>query len=315
MTQMVPTLDEVRTGGKHAMARALAAIEHSGGTAEVSALLDDAHKEPTAFVVGFTGPPGVGKSTLVNALIDLLRKREKTVGVIAVDPSSRVTGGALLGDRTRMTTDPEDDGVFVRSLASRGKLGGLTELAYPAMTLMRAVYDCVIIESVGVGQSEADISTVADTVVLCVQPGSGDSLQFMKAGIMEIPDIAVVTKADFGQKAERAVGELQGALSLTLSVPGKWKVPVRPVSSNTGEGLEELIGEIEEHQDWLVQNGKLNNVRQEQAVHWLESALATRFGSEGLKVSAAFLKEATKQGPFSGKFALEQRISVTFAGN
>jgi LAO/AO transport system kinase len=189
-------LDGLRAGGKRALAAALARLEQAADDPEIAALVDAAYIAPRAQVIGFTGPPGVGKSSLIDGLMRKWRAAGLSVGVIAVDPSSRRTGGALLGDRIRMRTDPEDQGAFVRSLASRGKLGGLAELAFPAVVLMRAIFDRVIVETVGVGQSEADISTVADMVVLCVQPGSGDSLQFMKAGIMEIPDIAVVTKAD-----------------------------------------------------------------------------------------------------------------------
>lgn len=310
MRSSIPTLEELRAGGKRAMAGALAAMEQESGSAEISRLLDDAHKNARGFVIGFTGPPGVGKSTLVNAIIKLWRAGGLTVGVIAVDPSSRVTGGALLGDRTRMITDPEDEGTFVRSLASRGTLGGLTELAYPAMTLMRAVYDRVIVESVGVGQSEADISTVADTVVLCVQPGSGDSLQFMKAGIMEIPDIAVVTKADFGASAERAVGEMQGALSLSHATSGSWKVPIEAVSSTTGTGLENLLRVIKAHQDWLKQEGKMEPLRQTQTNHWLETAIASRFGSEGLKMARPLLANTQENGPFTQELELVKRFAL-----
>ena len=149
-------------------------------------------------MIGLTGPPGVGKSTLVSAFVRAWRERGRTVGVIAVDPSSRRTRGALLGDRTRIDVDPDDQGVFVRSMAARDRLGGLADLCAAAMVLMRALYDVVLIETVGVGQSETEIAEIADTVVFAVQPGSGDSLQFMKAGIVEIPDIALVTKADLG---------------------------------------------------------------------------------------------------------------------
>ena len=145
--------------------------------------------------VAILGKSGSGKSTLINGLIKKWRQRNKTVGVLAIDPSSHKTGGALLGDRTRMLTDPDDQGVFVRSLAARGQLGGLSQLTFPSLVLMRALYDVSIIETVGVGQSERDITMHADSIVLCVQPGSGDSLQFMKSGIMEIPDIASARNA------------------------------------------------------------------------------------------------------------------------
>ena len=154
--------------------------------------------QPRAHVVGVTGPPGVGKSSLCAALVAAWRKDGKTVGVIAVDPSSKASGGALLGDRVRIVHDPADDGVFVRSMAARDRLGGLADQTLAAMVVMRALFDRVLIETVGVGQSETDVAGVADTVVFCVQPGSGDSLQFMKAGIVEIPHLIVVTKADLG---------------------------------------------------------------------------------------------------------------------
>ena len=167
-----------------------------------------------AQVIGLTGPPGVGKSTLIARLIEALRAEDRSVGVIAIDPSSRRSGGALLGDRVRLALDAEDPGVFVRSMAARGRLGGLAAEAFAATLLMRAVYDRVIVETVGVGQSETDIAIVADTVVLCVQPGSGDSLQYIKAGIAEIPDIAVIGKADLGSIALKAQSDLEAALAL-----------------------------------------------------------------------------------------------------
>ncbi len=192
-----------------------------------------------AHAAGLTGPPGVGKSTLTNALLRDWRARGETVGVIAVDPSSRRTGGALLGDRARMATDPEDQGVFVRSMAARDRLGGLSDQTIAAAALMRALFDRVLIESVGIGQSEADISFAVDSVILCVQPGSGDSLQFMKAGVMELPDIVVVTKADMGEAASRAKNEVQGALTL-FERDDDWRVPVILASAAHGDGMEEL---------------------------------------------------------------------------
>ena len=216
----IPSLAELCAGGKPAIARALAAIEQYTDDPAVIALLDAAWAAAQAHVIGLTGPPGVGKSTLINALLKTWRAQGRSVGVIAVDPTSRKTGGALLGDRTRLATDPEDRGVFVRSMAARGRLGGLAALTLPAMILMRAVFDIVLIETVGIGQSETDVANVADTVIFCIQPGSGDSLQFMKAGIMETPHIAVVTKSDMQAAARRAKADVEGALGLAESREG-----------------------------------------------------------------------------------------------
>src|SRR5262249_36441481 len=170
----------------------------------------EAWRAPRAHVVGITGPPGVGKSSLCAALVAAWRKGGKSVGVIAVDPSSKASGGALLGDRVRIVQGAAGEGSFVRSMAARDRLGGLADQTLAAMVVMRALFDRLLIETVGVGQSETDVAGVADTVVFCVQPGSGDSLQFMKAGIVEIPQIIVVTKADLGAAAERARTDVAG---------------------------------------------------------------------------------------------------------
>jgi len=188
------SLSVLHRGGKRALAAALADLERDPDGPSTQALLDAAWREPRAHVVGVTGPPGVGKSSLCSSLVASWRKDGMTVGVIAVDPSSKASGGALLGDRVRIVTDSADEGSFVRSMAARDRLGGLADQTLAAMVLMRALFDRVLIETVGVGQSEADVADCADTVVFCVQPGSGDSLQFMKAGIVEIPHLIVVTK-------------------------------------------------------------------------------------------------------------------------
>ena len=204
-------------------------------------------------MIGITGPPGVGKSTLTGALISALRQAGRSVAVITVDPSSKRSGGALLGDRVRLLSDPEDGQLFIRSMAARDRLGGLADITVGAMVLMRALYDVVLIETVGVGQSETDVAQVADTVVFCVQPGSGDALQFMKAGIVEIPDLAVVTKADMGEVARRALNDLKGALSLARQ-PDDWKVPALAVSAESRAGLADLIQRLEGHFAWLKEN-------------------------------------------------------------
>jgi len=276
-------LSTLRAGGKPALAKALAALERNPDSAETLALLDEAFTQPIAQVIGLTGPPGVGKSTLAGALIQLFRKQGKTVGIIAVDPSSKRTGGALLGDRTRIRTDPDDSGVFVRSMAARDRLGGLSDLTYGAMALMRALYDIVLVETVGVGQSETEIALSADTVVFCVQPGSGDSLQYMKAGIAEIPDIVAVTKSDLGAPAIRAKADVKGALSLSSSEPGAWLPRILLLSAQTGDHLEKLVWAIDDHWAWLSAENRLAHRRNLQAGAWLELAVKERWGRDGLR--------------------------------
>lgn len=278
------TLDEIRKEGKAGLARALALLERRPEDAKNVALLDEAYRASRARVIGLTGPPGVGKSTLAGALICRLRANEQSVAVIAVDPSSRRSGGALLGDRTRVATDPTDDQVFVRSMAARDRLGGLAELTLAAMVLMRALYDVVLVETVGVGQSETDVAEVADSVVFCVQPGSGDALQFMKAGIMEIPDVAVVTKSDSGPSARKALSDMKGALSLTDDgAEDGWSVEVLSISAQSGEGVESLLSALAKHWSWLNQHNRLAQRRDAQARQWLVESLRERFGREGLR--------------------------------
>jgi len=279
----VSRVETLARGGKAALARALAALERTPESAETLALLDAAYGTPRAQVLGLTGPPGVGKSTLAGRLVAAFRSRGESVGVIAVDPSSRRSGGALLGDRMRLLTDPEDAGVFVRSMAARDRLGGLADITVAATVLMRALFDKVLIETVGVGQSETDVAMAADTVIFCVQPASGDSLQFMKAGIIEIPDIAVVTKADLQEPARRALADLKGALSLAAPrEPEAWPVAVSAVSASRGEGIDELVASLDRRAAWLAERDRLRRARQVQAETWVVEALRARFGRVGL---------------------------------
>ncbi len=292
------TIRDVREGGKRALARALSTIETDSARAEAIALLDAAAREPRGHVLGLTGPPGVGKSTLTDALIRLWRDGGETVGVVAVDPSSQITQGALLGDRTRLKTDPDDHGVFVRSMAARDRLGGLSDDALGAVVLMRAIFDHVIVESVGIGQSESDIATIADTTVLCIQPGSGDALQFMKAGVMELPDIVAVTKADMQEAARRAAADVEGALTLTRPGTG-WSAPVILVSATTGAGVDRLLGAVADHADWLGGAGRLAARRAAQTGAWIVQAVRSRYGTEGLKAVVADLPSTSADAPFS----------------
>ena len=304
----IPSFKDLQSGTKAALAQALSVIETDPYEPATVNLLSEAWRAPRAHVLGITGPPGVGKSTLTSVLIAKFRERGQTVGVIAVDPSSKTSGGALLGDRTRIITDPDDEGVFVRSMAARDQLGGLAFLARSAITLMRALFDVVIVETVGVGQSETDISDHADTVIFCVQPGSGDSLQFMKAGIMEVPHIAVVTKADLGKAATRARTDLQGAIGLAVGQTQDWTVPVLAVSSQMYTSIEDLLEAIAGHWTWLQDHGRLTQTRQAQGQAWLTRAVLDRFGREGLKRLGSDLTLASGESPFEREAELSQRL-------
>jgi LAO/AO transport system kinase len=199
--------------------------------------------EAPAHVVGVTGPPGAGKSTLLSALTRAWRAGGRTVAVLAVDPTSKRSGGALLGDRARIDADPADRGLFIRSTAAGERLGGLAPATRAAAQALAAAFDVVVIETVGVGQSETEVAEAADTVAVVVQPGSGDVLQFLKAGIMEVPDVLVVTKADLGQVALRARRDLVAALR-SLGEP----VPVVAVSSvPPPSGIEDLVAALDAH--------------------------------------------------------------------
>jgi LAO/AO transport system kinase len=281
-------LEALRSGGKRAMAVALARLEAAAGEQQTLALLDAAYAGARAHVVGLTGPPGVGKSTLLSGLIQAYRQRGRTVGAITVDPASSKSGGALLGDRARIETAPQDQGVFVRSMAARGRLGGLAALTPAAVVLMRATYDQVIVETVGVGQSETEVAALSDTVVFCVQPGSGDSLQYMKAGIAEIPDVVVVTKADLGTAARKAKSDVAAALQLAAAEDG-WTVPVQLVSGLERKGIEALIDTLDDHARFLGAEGRLEKKRSAQAEAWLRDALREEFGRYGLAHAARWL--------------------------
>ncbi|WP_417671777.1 methylmalonyl Co-A mutase-associated GTPase MeaB [Roseibium sp.] len=295
----LPGLTELRQGGKRALSRMLTRLETEAQTDEISAFLDHACANAMGRVLGLTGPPGVGKSTLTDALIRHFRATDLSVAVLAIDPSSQFTGGALLGDRTRLQTDPGDQDVFVRSMAARDRLGGLSDHAIAAIALLRSVVDRVIVESVGIGQSEGDLVQACDTLVLCIQPGSGDSLQFMKAGIMELPDVVAVTKADMGAAARRAASDVAGALSLSRETQSHWQVPVCEISARTGEGLDDLAEAIAKHGDFLEASGELQSQRAEQQRHWLRDMVRADFGTAGLAVVGEMLETDTGERPFS----------------
>jgi LAO/AO transport system kinase len=250
--------ERLLAGDKRALARAISLVENDNpeGWALVSEVYPHTGK---AAVLGFTGPPGAGKSTLLGALTKLLRAREKTVAVLSIDPSSPFTCGALLGDRIRMSEHFLDSGVFIRSMASRGALGGLSEGALQAALLMDASgRDVILLETVGVGQAEVDIIDHADTVVLVLMPGSGDSIQALKAGVMEIPDVIVVNKADH-PLTDTMVREIKGVLA--LGPREGWDVPIVRTEAVRGEGVEELVAKLDEHRAYIEAEGTLSERR------------------------------------------------------
>ncbi len=242
------------SGDKRALARAISLVEDDDP--EGWALVREVYPHTgQAAIVGFTGPPGVGKSTLLGALTKLERERERTVGVLSIDPSSPFTQGALLGDRIRLADHFLDPGVFIRSMANRGALGGLSEAALQAALLMDASgRDVILLETVGVGQAEVDIIDHADTVVLVLMPGSGDSIQALKAGVMEIPDVIAVNKADH-PLTDTMVREIKGVLALGPRVD--WEVPIVRTEAVRGEGVEELLEKLAEHRAHIEAEGTL----------------------------------------------------------
>jgi LAO/AO transport system kinase len=251
-------------GDKRALARAISLVEDDDpeGWEIVSEVYPHTGR---AALLGLTGPPGAGKSTLIAALTRARRAQDRQIGVISIDPSSPFTHGALLGDRIRLTEHFLDPGVFIRSMANRGALGGLAEATLQAALLMDASgKDEVLLETVGVGQAEVDIIDHADTVVLVLIPGSGDSVQALKAGVMEIPDIIVVNKADH-PLTDTMIREIRGVLS--LAPQRGWKVPIVKTEAARGEGVEELIGRIDEHRAHLEEQGGLADRRRRNLRH------------------------------------------------
>jgi len=271
------------------LSKILERIETHFSDNRVIKLLDEYHSKSKAHVIGITGPPGVGKSSVINKLVYHLRKKKLSIGIIAIDPSSKKSGGAILGDRARFDIDPADNEIFVRSMAARDYLGGISELTFPSMIVMRSVFDILIIETVGVGQSEISIENVADTVVFCVQPGSGDTLQFIKSGIIEIPDVITVTKSDLSSIANATVTDLNSS-KIYLTNDLDWDIEILSVSSHKDEGFEELIKTFDNRWIWLNEKKILNKKRFEQDIEWIKKSIINNFGFRGLVLANEKIK-------------------------
>ncbi|MCY0907517.1 MAG: methylmalonyl Co-A mutase-associated GTPase MeaB [Sulfobacillus thermosulfidooxidans] len=276
----------IQEGRRRALARGLSWVDEGSdrGNALLGRLFPHAGH---AHVIGITGAPGVGKSTLVNALTLHLRKTKQTVGILAVDPSSPFTGGAILGDRIRMQDSVDDQGVYMRSLASRGHVGGLSRATFGALTLLDAAgFDVILIETVGAGQAEVDVMRFAQTVLVVLAPGLGDDIQAIKAGILEIGNIFVVNKGD-REGADRTVRSLRSMLGLT-STSLDWVPPIIKTSADRNEGIGELVQAIEDHKAYLTNHAIWDQMRERQAENLLEQALED--------MVEAVKKESRRQG-------------------
>ncbi len=292
----VPTLlRDARAGSPRAVARLVSLVEDaSPALRQVAAALTP--HTGRARVVGITGAPGVGKSTSTSALVAAYRRRGMRVGVLAVDPSSPFSGGALLGDRVRMQDHATDDGVFIRSMASRGHLGGLSWATPQALRVLSAAgCDVVLVETVGVGQAEVEVASLADTTLVLMAPGMGDGIQAAKAGILEVADVFVVNKAD-RDGADTVVRDLRYMLSLgDRRTDEGWRVPILKTVAAKGEGADEVVEAVEKHGAWLAGNGQLELRRRRRAADEVEAIALTTLrerigdlhGSESLGLLAA----------------------------
>ena len=291
------------------LSKILEKVEVEFGKKSVANILDNFHKKSLGHVLGITGPPGVGKSSIINKLISTFRKKGLSVGVLAIDPSSLRSGGALLGDRARLEIDPTDSKIFMRSLAAKDFLGGVSELTYPFMIVLRSIFDIVIIETVGVGQSEISIENIADTVIYCVQPGSGDTLQFMKSGIIEIPDIILVTKSDLEQLSNITVSDLVSSKSY-IKNNLNWEIEVIPVSSHKNIGFEKLENIISDRWKWLNNNGTLIKKRISQDIEWMKKSIVNQYGTKGITLIKSKIGQV--KDPFISLLELKKNMILTF---
>jgi LAO/AO transport system kinase len=257
-------IEAARAGDPRALARLVSLVENSSAQLRpvmrvIAPLAGGAH------VIGLTGSPGVGKSTVTSALVRASRAAGQRVGVLAVDPTSPFSGGALLGDRVRMQDHATDEGVFIRSMASRGHLGGLAWTTPQALRILDAAgFDVILVETVGVGQAEVEIAATADTTLVVVAPGMGDSIQAAKAGILEIADVFAVNKND-RPGAQEAIRDLRTMLAMTSYAPGAWKPPIVSTSAASGDGIADLAAALSAHLEWLTTSGERDRRRRARA--------------------------------------------------
>jgi LAO/AO transport system kinase len=313
-TGLSPTLDlteRLLQGDKAAIARVISWAEN--GDARYAATMSKLYpRVGKAWRTGITGPPGAGKSTLVNELARALRAKQRTVGILAVDPSSPYTGGALLGDRIRMEDRTLDAGVYIRSMASRGSHGGLAAAAGDGCDVLDvAGFAEVLLETVGVGQAEFDVVAVCDTVVVVVCPGAGDGVQAMKAGLLEVADVLVVNKADL-PGADRLLNDLEEAVHVRKSGRSGWIPPVLPVAATLGEGLDELVLALEDHRGHLA-DGRLEAARRAKRLEHLRAAFVARLGERLWSAQDAQLLLDQGRAPYDVVAALLERVLASGA--
>jgi LAO/AO transport system kinase len=288
-------LDRALSGDTRALARLISLVEDGSPRAR-EVIKDLLPRTGHARIIGLTGAPGVGKSTMTAALVGAFRAAGRRIAVLAVDPTSPFTGGALLGDRIRMQEHATDEAVFIRSMASRGHLGGLAAATPQAIRVLDAAgFELIIIETVGVGQAEVAIASLADSVAVLLAPGMGDAVQAAKAGILEVADLFIVNKAD-KPDAQQVVRDLRGMLALGANDKG-WKPPIVTTTATTGEGLAELVTQLDAHRDWLTASGELTRRRHARAREEITAlafaALRARVTTTGVDELAARVADGT----------------------
>ncbi|WP_117210365.1 methylmalonyl Co-A mutase-associated GTPase MeaB [Allorhizocola rhizosphaerae] len=294
MSSVETLVDRARAGDPRAVARLITLVE-SGDSAlpQIAALLGPTSVK--ARVIGVTGAPGVGKSTTTNELVRTFRKLDRRVGVLAVDPSSPFTGGAILGDRVRMQDHATDPGVYIRSMSSRGHLGGLAAATPAAVRVLAgAGCDIVLVETVGVGQAEVEIASLADTTLVLLAPGMGDAIQAVKAGILEVADVFVVNKSD-RDGADATYRDIQGMIALGERAAGQWRPQVVKASAARAEGIEGIVEAVDKHHEWLARTGELVRRREHRAASEIEALVLAELRARFAELPGVGLQELAAQ--------------------